>query len=138
MKLKLLAFVILALVGCGKPLAARSKSMRIHNQNIKGVAHALPYYRGERYCSQCHGVALSGGSGAAPGCYTCHGKLWLDQNAQDVRYPESHVIQKGAYFHAPGLKTPLGDCDRCHGAQLIGAGAQGAPPCLLCHEKLWD
>lgn len=138
MKLIVIASILIVGSGCGKQVQTGSKSIRMHDQNIKGVFHALPYLRGERYCSDCHGVSLSGGSRLEPGCYTCHGKLWIDLNKDDARFPESHVVKMGSFFHASGLKSPRSDCDGCHGSLLEGAGTGGAPPCLLCHEKLWN
>ena len=138
MGLYFLYFVtVMVMSGCSVEKKEPSRLLRIHDQKIKGVAHATHYYRGERFCSSCHGNGLAGGSRLEPSCYTCHGKAWLDSSFLDTRSPSSHTEVKGGFSHAAGFMSPEDNCASCHGLSLQGTGASGPPPCLLCHEKLW-
>jgi mono/diheme cytochrome c family protein len=51
--------------------------------------------------------------------------------------PETHTVEKGGAFHAPGLKDPTSQCATCHGPNLAG-GTEGEPSCFSCHGQKWD
>ncbi len=133
-----LILIFFLMLGCSTDKKEPPIVQRAHDQNIKGILHAAPYHRAERFCSQCHGAGLVGGSQLQPSCYTCHGKTWLDRVFLDQRFPSSHVEIKGGYAHGAGFQSPTLNCASCHGSELQGAGASGPPSCLLCHEKLWE
>ena len=101
------------MTGCSKE-SAKPREIRAHTRVIKGVSHAEPAAKAERYCSHCHGTALQGGINAEPPCYTCHGKTWLDATP-DVLAPTDHTIQNQGFHHLPGLFAPTENCTACHG-----------------------
>jgi len=49
--------------------------------------------------------------------------------------PASHTINKGGFFHKPGLDNPEENCVSCHGDDLSG-GTAGVS-CFSCHGKFW-
>lgn len=123
---------------CSREEAA-PREIRAHTRLIKGIAHAEPADYAERYCSYCHGAALTGGKSFEPSCYQCHGKTWSQapERATVSAAPVDHeLVEGGVYRHKQTLFTPQGDCSACHGADLEGSTYY--PSCLLCHTKLWE
>jgi len=51
--------------------------------------------------------------------------------------PETHTVEKGGAFHAPGLEDPTNQCATCHGPNLAG-GTAGEPSCFSCHGQKWS
>lgn len=47
-----------------------------HTVRFEGVPHAPGADRPFMACAGCHGGDLRGGSGGAPGCFSCHGREW--------------------------------------------------------------
>ncbi len=127
-----------ALSACSKE-PAEPREIRAHTRVIKGVSHAEPAAKAERYCSHCHGTALQGGTAGEPSCYTCHGKTWLDASAEVIA-PADHTVANQGFHHLPGLFTPSESCVACHGSSLEGRVDAGLtfPGCNLCHGPLWE
>ena len=49
-----------------------------HNNNFGGYLHNAGYEDPESNCVSCHGVNLQGtGSDGTPGCFLCHGNIWV-------------------------------------------------------------
>lgn len=125
---------------CADQDAYSIKKIRAHDINKLDVMHANPLHSAERFCSECHGQKLVGGVNGEPSCYQCHGKTWTD-NVEDfstTSAPANHTELNGRFYHDPGHSNALLVCGSCHGVTLEGDGADGAPPCLLCHENKWD
>lgn len=115
------------------------RQIRAHVAARQGVAHAVPMHKAERYCKNCHGQNLSGGTQGEPSCYTCHGRLWLAYDPEISFAPSDHTLIKGAGFrHHPGIDQVRAVCTSCHGLNLLGEGEDGTPSCLLCHDKVWE
>lgn len=115
-----------------------SSGIRAHDDVIQGVAHAFSSKSAPRYCKQCHGTALQGGSNGEPSCYQCHGETWNPVDPESSRGDSNHTIDNGGYFHHSGISDPLTNCVSCHGAQLQGAETRdGNPSCFMCHEQKW-
>lgn len=119
--------------------------IRAHTTIRDGVPHAEPHLRSERFCSECHGVGLAGGSAMEPSCYQCHGKTWVEDGAALVAAPADHTVahtgKNGVYLHAPGLMTPDASCASCHvidPAAPQPGGLKDLPSCQLCHTPLWE
>lgn len=127
-------------LSCTDQDAYAPKSIRAHSLNLNAVMHASPFLDAERYCSQCHGLGLVGGESGEPSCYQCHGKTWTDDVDAygSAVVPVDHIEKNGRFFHNPAHATAEQTCSVCHGSQLEGAGDSGPPPCLLCHENLWN
>jgi hypothetical protein len=49
--------------------------------------------------------------------------------------PDDHTINKGGFFHKPGLDNPVVNCVLCHGDDLRG-GTSGVS-CFSCHGEIW-
>lgn len=49
--------------------------------------------------------------------------------------PAGHTVNKGGYFHKPGLDNPEENCVSCHGNDLRG-GTSGVS-CFSCHGEVW-
>ena len=118
----------------------KPRDIRAHTRVIKGISHAEPGAKAERYCSYCHGTALQGGVHGEPSCYKCHGKNWKDDSFEAASPPLDHTVVNQQFHHLPGLFTPESSCVSCHGADLMGDVSSGAtqPGCTLCHSKLWQ
>jgi hypothetical protein len=118
---------------------AEPRQIPSHTLVNKGVSHAEPAVKAERYCARCHGTGLQGGVAGEPSCYSCHGKNWLDESTA-YEGPADHTIQNLGYYHKPGLFEPAAHCAECHGAELAGDLSNGLtrPGCTLCHTKLWE
>lgn len=131
---------LLGVVACADQDAYSPKKIRAHDTLIKAVAHANPKLSAERYCSECHGKNLVGGTDGQPSCYQCHGKMWTDDEDAYTNSvaPSNHSLLRGRFYHDPAHANAQLVCGSCHGEQLEGAGSQGAPPCLLCHDNVWD
>lgn len=125
--------------GCSREEAV-PRQIRAHTTLHKGVSHAEPAARAERYCAKCHGVGLRGGAEGEPSCFTCHGKTWLDEAFEPTAAPPDHTVINQGFHHLPGLFAPAATCGSCHGASLEGNVTSGltVPSCELCHTKLWD
>jgi hypothetical protein len=136
----IISILLVQVSGCADQDAYSPKNIRAHDTLIKAVAHANPALNAERYCSQCHGQSLVGGTGGEPSCYQCHGRMWTDdeESYSNSTAPANHSELHGRFFHDPAHANAEAVCSTCHGQDLEGAGKQGAPPCLLCHEKLWQ
>ena len=122
-----------------------------HTQLIQGISHGAGAFRAERYCTQCHGPNLVGGTSNQPSCFKCHGKTWSDTEWSVSSAPADHTtfnvvtgglvngFEHAGFRHHPGLTSPVGTCDSCHGADLGGDFTLGSskPSCFLCHVKKW-
>jgi hypothetical protein len=51
------------------------------------------------------------------------------------RAPADHTVNKGGFFHKPGLDNPEMNCASCHGDDLRG-GTSGVS-CFSCHGEIW-
>ncbi|MFQ5490783.1 MAG: hypothetical protein ACE5GE_08695 [Phycisphaerae bacterium] len=82
-------------------------------------------------CSECHQADLFG-TNLIPACWSCHGSIW--DAAPD--YPPTHTRRKSEKnivgFHDPGLESPVGNCDQCHGPTFEGTPL--IPSCYACHN----
>jgi len=116
----------------------KSAKLRGHTVNYSGVEHGFAAAKGARFCQDCHGAELSGGSNGEPSCYQCHGLNWLDRDPGESQAPEDHTAVNGRYHHHTALDSPVGTCTNCHGAELAGGEEHGAPSCYLCHGKEWE
>lgn len=133
------AGVFLILAGCRDGSPAPRK-IRGHDYSIGGVAHARGAQHPQRYCTDCHGDDLVGGTELEPSCYQCHGKTWRDGPADGSWAPADHTVRNEGYLHHPRLLSPRENCSSCHGSQLQGVSSGGLsrPGCELCHERLWE
>ncbi len=114
------------------------RQIRAHVSAREGVAHAVPMRKAERYCRECHGASLVGGSHGEPSCYTCHGRLWLTADPDTSYAPSDHtLVQGGVYRHNPAIDQVQAVCTSCHGTDLLGDGEDGTPSCYLCHDQVW-
>lgn len=97
-----------------------------------GILHGEGYPDPFNNCVACHGPTLEGNATLmSPACWSCHGSLW--DAAPD--YPPTHTDPEHGFFHAPGKKNPVGNCDACHGADLRGTDL--IPSCFSCHGQKW-
>jgi cytochrome c553 len=105
----------------------------IHTVDAKGsgVLHGSGLSDPMANCTVCHGADLFG-SGNAPACWGCHGSIW--DGAPD--YPPTHTRSEEGFRHSPGLESPIGNCDSCHGANLTGTPL--IPSCFTCHGAKWN
>ncbi len=103
-----------------------------HSWSNLGVMHHPDRLTASTSCVGCHGAGLQGGSIAPSSCYKCHDALWTGAGGR----PATHTKNKDGYLHAPELKTPIGYCDACHGADLTGG--VNAPSCFKCHGNKWS
>lgn len=113
------------------------RRIRAHDFSQKGVAHAVPMRRAERYCRECHGARLVGGENGEPSCYTCHGRLWYEADPDASYAPADHTLVHGVFRHFPSTDQVQATCTSCHGTSLQGEGEDGTPSCYLCHEQKW-
>jgi hypothetical protein len=114
------------------------RNIRGHTQIIQGVSHGVPASRPLRYCKNCHGTNLAGGSNLEPSCYQCHGRNWSDDDLGPSLAPSDHTELKGSWSHHADFPSPTGVCDQCHGAALEGDASGSRPSCYLCHDKIWN
>ncbi|MCA9252521.1 MAG: hypothetical protein KDA54_15455 [Phycisphaerales bacterium] len=82
-------------------------------------------------CASCHAHDLFG-TDQTPACWTCHGSIW----DAPPDYPPTHTKHEDGFWHGPGLESPIGDCDACHGTDLTGT--QLIPSCFACHGNKWE
>jgi hypothetical protein len=132
-------FALAAFFSCSKE-EAEPRQIPGHTQVFSGIAHGTGAERGERYCTQCHGVNLSGGAGKEPSCLSCHGKNWLDDDPESSVAPADHTVINDGFRHHPDLETPMNSCTSCHGSALEGDVSNGLkrPSCFLCHVQKWQ
>jgi len=116
----------------------KPRQIRAHTDLIDGVAHAFPALKGPRYCQECHGASLAGGSAGQPSCWQCHGENWTAISPDTSLAPADHTVLMGGYRHHPNYQSPNGTCETCHGANLAGDGRNGHPSCYLCHGAVWQ
>jgi len=106
-RLTTLVALALSLASCSveKP---EKKNIRGHYLDYDGVAHAVPATKALRYCVQCHGSNLEGGTDGEPSCLRCHGENWLKYDASTSAAPSSHTVGKTGslytYMHHYNLK----------------------------------
>ncbi|MCX6129609.1 MAG: hypothetical protein NTX25_11160 [Proteobacteria bacterium] len=112
--------------------------IRGHTIDKQGIAHGTAALHAERYCQQCHGIQLVGGSEAQASCYQCHGKQWIASEPQFVFADSNHTLDQGGFMHHSGISQVSSTCTTCHGTQLLGRGDDGPPSCFLCHEQNWN
>ncbi|MDA9951706.1 hypothetical protein N9D31_03920 [Oligoflexaceae bacterium] len=131
------AGISLASMSCSLEEKGNS-TIRAHDDSISGISHAFSSHQAKRYCTQCHGSALSGGDAGEPSCFQCHGENWLDIDPNTPRGDANHTVNNAGYFHHSGISDPIANCTQCHGNELQGATTRsGNPSCFLCHGQKW-
>jgi hypothetical protein len=131
--------VMLVIFAYGCSLEERKSSgVRGHTENYQSVYHGFAPEKGARFCQDCHGQTLMGGSQGEPSCFKCHGLNWLDLDPAKSQAPDDHTATKGLFNHHPSLKSPTGTCTNCHGADLKGDKNLLTPSCYLCHADIWN
>ena len=97
-----------------------------------GILHGEGYLDPFNNCVVCHSSTLEGDpSLMSPACWSCHGSLW--DGAPD--YPPTHTDSEHGFMHKPGKNNPVGNCDACHGTDLMGTDL--IPSCFQCHGQKW-
>jgi hypothetical protein len=127
-----IALLLFSLTGCGSDSnQAAPGGSQVHPQawlnpasaDFHGIAFGT---QGSEACTICHGLDLSG-SGAVPGCDTCH----FDLNNFASRVPTGSSWAHGTIPHSQFLAQ--GDvCNACHDAVRQFPG-QGPAACHDCH-----
>lgn len=102
-------------------------ALSIHTETKGGYLHGVGSSTPTTNCATCHNTDSAVSNGNAPGCYSCHGAVWLKVNHTDFKDGVGHGIDKD---------NPTVDCVACHGANLTG-GTVATSSCYKCHGAEW-